>query len=210
MRRFYHRSWRCQSGRKEPLPALVRCPGRGADGGVTPGEGALWSLPTQHQRRYRCLQAASTCVYLRGPQLDAVDDLMASAGVVLLFFVAGDEERTVLVFCLIWIVSIYTRDFLHRYMPTNIVLDKLRTRHGLKWGAPAMLLAITYLAVANILTILIDRGAPGWFHLLVLLCIWNAFKFQVMGPMSVVLLVRARTAERRDRRMLPRSPAPTA
>lgn len=115
-----------------------------------------------------------------------------------------------LMFSLIWIASIHTRDFLHRYMPTNIVLDRLRTRRGLKWGAPAMLLAIPYLAVANILTILIDRGAPGWFHLLVLLSIWNAFKFLVMGPVSVVLLVRARAAERRERRLPSRSPAPTA
>ncbi|GAA1190499.1 hypothetical protein GCM10009585_04010 [Brevibacterium paucivorans] len=111
---------------------------------------------------------------------------------------------------LIWIASIRTRDFLHQYMPTNIVLDRLRTRHGLKWGVPAMLLAIPYLAIATIVTILIDRGAPGWFHLLVLLCIWNAFKLLVMGPVSVVLWVRARTAERRDRRLLSRSPAPTA
>ena len=113
-------------------------------------------------------------------------------------------------FRLIWIASIHTRDFLHRYMPTNIVLDKLRTRLGLKWGAAAMLLAIPYLAVAKILTILIDRGAPGWFHLLVLLCIWNAFKFLVIGPVSVVLLVRARADERRERRLPSRSPAPTA
>lgn len=110
-------------------------------------------------------------------------------------------------FRLIWAASIHTRDFLHRYMPTNIVLGKLRTRRGLKWGVPAMLLALPYLAVANILTILIDNGGPGWFHLLVLMCIWNALKFLVIGPVSVVLLVRARTAERRDRRMLPRSPA---
>lgn len=115
-----------------------------------------------------------------------------------------------LMFRLIWIASIHTRDFLHQYMPTNIVRHKLRTRRGLKWGAPAMLLAIPYLAVANILTILIGRGAPGWLHLLVLMRIWNAFKFQVMGPVSVVLLVRARTAEHRDRRMLSREPAPAA
>ena len=114
-----------------------------------------------------------------------------------------------LMFRLIWIGSIHTRDFLHRYMPTTIVLGRLRARRGLEWGVPAMLLPIPYLAVANILTILIDRGAPGWFHLLVLVYIWNAFKFLVMGPVSVVLLVRARPAERRDRRMLPRSPAPT-
>lgn len=110
---------------------------------------------------------------------------------------------------LIWIASIHTRDFLHQYMPTNPVLGKLRTRHGLKWGVPVMLLAIPYLAVANILTILIGRGGPDWFHLLVLLCIWNAFKFLVMGPVNVVLLARARTAERRDRSLMSRSPAPT-
>ena len=114
-----------------------------------------------------------------------------------------------LMFRLIWIASIHTRDFLHRYMPTTIVLDKLRTRRGLEWGVPAMLLAIPYLAVANILTILIGRGAPGWLHLLVLVYIWNAFKFLVIGPVSVVLLMRARTAERRDRCMPSRSPAPT-
>lgn len=35
-------------------------------------------------------------------------------------------------FRLIWIASIHTRGFLHRYTPTNIVLDGLRTRCGLK------------------------------------------------------------------------------
>jgi len=112
-------------------------------------------------------------------------------------------------FRLIWIASIHTHDFLRRYIPANIVLDRLRTRRGLKWGVPAMLLAIPYLAVANILTILIGRGGPDWFHLLVLLCIWNAFKFLVMGPVNVVPLARARTAERRDRSLMSRSPAPT-
>lgn len=115
-----------------------------------------------------------------------------------------------LMFRLIWTASVYTRYFLHRYMLTNILLDAILTRRGLKWGVPAMLLSIPYLAVANILTILIGGGAPGWFHLLVLLCIWNAFKFLIMGPVSVVLLMRARAAERRDRSMLPRSPAPIA
>ncbi|MCX2164064.1 hypothetical protein [Corynebacterium auriscanis] len=45
-------------------------------------------------------------------------------------------------FRLVWVASTYARDLLHRYMPTNIVLDKLRSRRGLKWGVPAMLLAI--------------------------------------------------------------------
>lgn len=58
-----------------------------------------------------------------------------------------------LMFRLICITSIHMRDFLRRCMPTNIVLDAIRTRRGLKWGVPAMLLAIPYLAAGNIMTI---------------------------------------------------------
>lgn len=43
---------------------------------------------------------------------------------------------------LIWIVSIHKRDFLHRYMPTNIMLNAIRERHGMKLCTPAMLLVI--------------------------------------------------------------------
>lgn len=103
-------------------------------------------------------------------------------------------------FRLIWIASIHTRYFLRRYMPTNVALDAIRTRRGLKWGVPAMLVAIPYLYVASILTVIIKDGAPGWLHLFVLLCIWNAMKFAILGPVSVVLLVRARAAEWRERR----------
>ena len=99
-----------------------------------------------------------------------------------------------LMFRLIWIGSVYTRYFLRRYMPTNILLELIRTRRGLKWGVPAMLLAIPY-----------EDGAPGWLHVLVVLCIWNAMKFAFMGPVSVVLLLRARVSESQERRMLRRS-----
>lgn len=33
-------------------------------------------------------------------------------------------------FRLIWFASIHIRIFMRRWMPTNIVLDKVRTRHG--------------------------------------------------------------------------------
>lgn len=100
----------------------------------------------------------------------------------------------------IWMASAHTRYFLRRYMPTNIALDAIRTRPGLKWGLPAMLVAIPYLYAASFLTVLVDDGAPGWLYLLVLLFIWNALKFAIMGPVSVVLLIGARACERRERR----------
>ena len=110
-----------------------------------------------------------------------------------------------LMFCLIWTAIVYTRYLLRRYMPTNILLDVIRTRQGLKWSVPAMLLTIPNLYAANLLTVLIGDGGPGWLCLLVVLCIWNAMKFAFMGPVSVVLLVRTRTAEWRERRSLRRS-----
>lgn len=102
-------------------------------------------------------------------------------------------------FRLIWLASVHTGYFLRRYMPTNVALDAIRTRRGLKWGVPAMLLALPYLYAASVLTVLIDDGAPGWLHLVVIVLVWNALKFAVMGPVSVVLLLRARAREWRDR-----------
>jgi hypothetical protein len=92
---------------------------------------------------------------------------------------------------LIWALSVRTRYFVRRYMPTNILLDAIRTRRGLKWGTPAMLLAIPYLYAASICVQLIADGVNGWLHLLVLLFIYNAMKFTIMGPVSIVLLLRS-------------------
>ncbi|QAY58675.1 sulfate permease [Microbacterium protaetiae] len=96
---------------------------------------------------------------------------------------------------LLWAASVRTRCYLRRYMPTNIAVDAIRTRRGLKWGVPAMLLAAPYVLAASICTNLIAGGAPGWLNLLVLLFIWNAIKFIIMGPISLVLLIRARLQE---------------
>ena len=101
---------------------------------------------------------------------------------------------------LLWTASTEVRYFLRRYMPSNILLDLIRTRNGLKWGVPAMLLAAPYLGVAAWCTNLIESGGPGWLHLVVLICIWNAFKFLIMGPVSMVMLVKIRIQEKRQER----------
>ena len=102
-------------------------------------------------------------------------------------------------FRLLWAASIHTRNFLGRYMPTNILLHAVRTRRGLKWGVPAMLLAVPYLIAASCFSAWIVNGGPGWANVLVLLFAWNALKFIAMGPISLVLLVCARVAERINR-----------
>ena len=99
-------------------------------------------------------------------------------------------------FHLLWIASIHTRTFMRRYMPSNIILDCVRTRRGLKWGPLTMLLAVPYAAVAYWLTEFIDAGGPGWLYLVVLVCLWSAFKMLWAGPRRLVAVLRT-TLDRR-------------
>jgi hypothetical protein len=97
--------------------------------------------------------------------------------------------------------SIAVHDLLRHYPPTNVIRDLVRTRQGLKWGMPAMLLAVPYFAIAYWLTTLLADGAPGWLNLLVLVCIWSGIKMLWLGPISLVLLARARAHEFAVRRI---------
>ena len=89
--------------------------------------------------------------------------------------------------------------FFQRTMPTNILIRATHTRRGLKWGAPTMLLAVVYSVIAAVLAQWVAGGGPGWVNLLVLLCLWNALKSVVNGPITVVRLARVRAYERRYR-----------
>jgi hypothetical protein len=109
------------------------------------------------------------------------------------------------VFTLILVLTARTYFALRRFSPTSILLDAIRTRRGLKWGVPAMLLAVPYGIAAAVCTRLIETGGPGWLNLLVLLFIWNALKFIVIGPISFVLLLVALVREARARRHAPRA-----
>lgn len=97
-------------------------------------------------------------------------------------------------FRLIWAASVRTHSILS-YAPTNILIAATRTRRGLRWGVPAMLVAIPYLLAAHWCVTTIEAGGPGWLNLLVLLCAWNSIKLTLNGPVTVILFVRARTQE---------------
>ncbi len=82
---------------------------------------------------------------------------------------------------------------LFQYAPTNLLLGAIRyRRRGLKWGIPAMLI----LAAATTSTP--RRSAPrssttegpGPLYLLVLLFVWNTFKFLWIGPVTLAYLLR--------------------
>ncbi|MFT4212523.1 MAG: sulfate permease [Microbacterium sp.] len=107
-------------------------------------------------------------------------------------------------FRLIWATSVRTHGILS-YAPTNLLIAATRTRRGLRWGIPAMLLAIPYLLAAHWCVTTIEAGGPSWLNLVVLLCAWNSIKLILNGPTTVILLIRARirevVAQRRARRV---------
>lgn len=110
-----------------------------------------------------------------------------------------------LVLFMSWRLCAAVHGVLQRYAPTNIAVRYLRSPHGLKWAIPAALvLTPAYLLTASACTSLIDRGGPGWIHVLVLLLIWNAMKFGLLGVLAPgIALARVvkprveRVAERR-------------
>lgn len=92
------------------------------------------------------------------------------------------KVRTLMLIPRLWNLSIRTRNLLNRYAPTNALLNKLRERQGLKWGIPAMLIGIAYVAIAAIITALIGHGWSQWLYLLFFLCLYNGLKFLLFGP----------------------------
>jgi hypothetical protein len=103
-------------------------------------------------------------------------------------------------FRFIWTLSVRTRDYLHRYMPSNRLLAAIRTRRGLKWGIPAMLVALPYILIASICSGPRRRRRPRLAPPHRAVGCWNALKFIIMGPVSVALLIRARLREAAIRR----------
>ena len=103
-------------------------------------------------------------------------------------------------FGLIWAVTARTHYAVRRFMPTNIVLDAIHTRRGLRWGLPAMLLAVPYAFASVSCAGLLEAGGSGWLNVLALLFVWNALKFLVAGPVTLIRLLRLRGREAQARR----------
>ncbi|MBC9943185.1 sulfate permease [Leucobacter sp. cx-328] len=96
---------------------------------------------------------------------------------------------------LIWHLSSFANDLLQRYAPTNRLIWFLRRRENLRYGVLAMLFSVPYLLIARGALALIGVGAPEWLYLVFILCIWNAIKFLVWGPISLLFLTKARFRE---------------
>lgn len=107
---------------------------------------------------------------------------------------------------LLWTFSVRVRQFLRIWMPTNILLDVLRTRRGLRRDGTAILLGLAYLALAIACAWAVDQGRSEWLYLGFWLFLWNAAKFIIFVPVTHVQLVAARIAATRVRGRSQRAP----
>lgn len=78
--------------------------------------------------------------------------------------------------------------YLRIYMPSNILLDRLRTRRRLKWSVPvALVLVLMYLFAASFVMQVLASGGPGWLNVLVMIWTWNALKFASMAVLTPLI-----------------------
>lgn len=85
--------------------------------------------------------------------------------------------------------------FLLRFEPGLRLLVRIRRRDGLKWGVPAMLIAVPYFLIASTCVQIIENGGPGLLYLLVLWSVVIGGAFILMGPLSLMLLCLANITE---------------
>lgn len=85
---------------------------------------------------------------------------------------------------LLWALSVRVARFLRIWMPTNILLDYLRTRTGIKRDGTAVLVGAIYLGLACGCAGAVEHGWPGWLYLVFWLCFWNAGKFLLFVPVE--------------------------
>jgi hypothetical protein len=111
-------------------------------------------------------------------------------------------------FALILGLTARTYYALRRFMPTNLVLDAIHTRRGLKWGVPAMLLAVPYALAMALCLGLVEAGGSGWLNVLALLFAWNALKLLGAGPVTLMRLLWVRDREGHAGHQVPRASLP--
>lgn len=97
--------------------------------------------------------------------------------------------------CLIFGAVGRTFYVMRRFIPSLRLLARLRRRESLKWGIPAMLIAVPYLFVASTCVQIVADGGPGWLNLVVLWCLVVAITFVLNGPISLLRLATVRIGE---------------
>lgn len=102
-----------------------------------------------------------------------------------------------MIFVASWALSARVYRLLQRYCPSNIVIRRVHTRAGIKWGPLVGLAGVVVYGLLMVVTGTIVRdGGPGWVNLFVIVGFWNTLRFTVLIPVSVVRLLRVRHEEK--------------
>jgi len=92
------------------------------------------------------------------------------------------------------------RSYLAAYMPTNRLIDWLRSPRGIRWAIPVALAAVpAYMFAMSVCAALIERGGPGYLNVLVMLFAWNTIKFAAMALLTPVRGLQLGIARRSGR-----------
>ena len=102
-----------------------------------------------------------------------------------------------MIFVASWALSSRLYGLAQRFCPSNIVLRRVHTRTGIKWG-PLVGLAgiVVYGLVMVACGTIVRNGGPGWVNLFFIVGFWNTCRFTFLIPTSVVRLLRVRHQEK--------------
>jgi len=102
-----------------------------------------------------------------------------------------------MIFAASWALSSRLYGLAQRFCPSNIVIRRVHTRSGIKWGPLVGLAGVVVYGLLMIVTGTIVRdGGPGWVDLFFIIGFWNSCRFTFLIPTSVVRLLRVRHQEK--------------
>ena len=102
-----------------------------------------------------------------------------------------------MIFAASWALSSRLYGLVQRFAPSNIVIRRVHTRTGIKWGTLVGLAGVLVYGLLMVATGTIVRdGGPGWVNLFVLVGFWNTVRFAVLIPASIARLLRVRHQEK--------------
>jgi hypothetical protein len=77
--------------------------------------------------------------------------------------------------------------YLQMYAPSNAIVARVRReRPHVRVAGGLLVLSAALAFVAAILADWVANGGPGWLNLLVLIAVWDAFKFGTLGGVIAV------------------------
>lgn len=102
-----------------------------------------------------------------------------------------------MIFAASWAISARLYSLSQRFAPSNIVIRRVHTRTGIKWGPLVGLAgAVAYGLLMVVTGTIVRDGGPGWVNLFVLVGFWNTVRFTALIPASLVRLLQVRHQEK--------------